>query len=112
MKWVPFIIILLTANAVSAQHRFKIELGTQQGGIKDSLEILQRAYKGVPDSSVRTYKLNKMPNAFTRNLRAPNLFGNNGKGHNIYILPIDNMPMIKPDSTYSSNMPTGFRGSR
>jgi hypothetical protein len=112
MKWLLIIIVLITANAVSAQHRFKIELGTQKGGFKDTLEILQRVYKVTMDSFDSTYKFNKMPNAFVRSLLAPALVGNNGKGHNIYILPIDYMPMIKPDSSYSSNMPTGFWRSR
>lgn len=31
--------------------------------------------------------------------------GDNGNGQDIYVLPLDNMPSIRPDSTYSSRMP-------
>lgn len=109
MKWLLFLIILVKANEVSAQRRFNIEVWKLKDELKDSLEILNKDHKGVLGSLSDTYKLNRMPNAFTRSLPAPKILGINSKGHNIYILPIDNMPMIKPDSTYASNMPTGYR---
>jgi hypothetical protein len=31
--------------------------------------------------------------------------GNNGKGSDIYVYEPDNMPCLKPDSTFHSNMP-------
>lgn len=46
-----------------------------------------------------------MPNAFRITLPALQPAGNNGKGHDIYILPVDNMPVIKPDNSYYSIMP-------
>jgi hypothetical protein len=46
-----------------------------------------------------------IPNAITANAYPPKLIGNNGNGQNIYILPLDKMTMITPDSTYASTMP-------
>jgi hypothetical protein len=52
---------------------------------------------------------NNMPNAFTILLPAPKLAGNNGQGLNVYILPVDRMPLVKPDSTFTSRMPVAGR---
>jgi hypothetical protein len=46
-----------------------------------------------------------IPNAITGVAGKAQLIGNNGKGQNIYVLPLDKMPCIRPDSTYKSNMP-------
>ena len=32
---------------------------------------------------------------------------NNGNGLDVYESPLDSMPIVKPDATFSSNMPTG-----
>jgi len=103
MKWLLLIIVLVSINELSAQHSFQIELGKLKG-MKGSLEIFRKDHV-VTDSLDRIYRLSTMPNAFVKKLPVPKLYGNNGKGHDIYILSIDNMPVIKPDSTYVSKMP-------
>lgn len=108
MKYLLIITLFFTAEGLFAQQRFDIELWKKKQGHKEIPENL-RNYKRVLDSLRLTYKMDNMPNAFTRSLPKPKLVGNNGKGHNIYILPVDNMPIIKPDSTYLYNMPvSGF----
>ena len=49
---------------------------------------------------------NKMP---VLELSSTGVFkANNGKGADIYAYSPDNMPVLKPDSTFRSNMPNGF----
>lgn len=109
MKWLLFITVFFASKCLFAQ-RFDLELWKKKEGLKNIPEVPKRIYKVFRDSLSRTFKLNEMPNAFTGSLPSPKLVGNNGKGQNIYILPIDNMPMIKPDSTYSFKMPVaGFQ---
>jgi len=56
------------------------------------------------DSSLIRHE-NAIPNAMKVKESGAQLIGNNGKGQNIYALPLDKMPCIKPDSTYQSKMP-------
>lgn len=56
------------------------------------------------------YKL-VMPNAMNVDLGKGQLAGSNGKGQNIYVLPVDKMPCLKPDSNYRSNMPIAGRAN-
>ncbi len=47
----------------------------------------------------------QMPNAFKGTMLPQVLVDNNGKGHDIYVSPIDQMPILKPDSNFVSHMP-------
>lgn len=54
--------------------------------------------------------LNAMPNAINQQQVAylkPVFRNNNGNGFDVYESPLDSMPVIKPDETFTSNMPTG-----
>jgi len=75
-----------------------------------------RAYKRQLRELYRTYyqdtayKKNEMPNAFTARQRQylkPVYRNNNGKGLDVYESPLDNMAIVKPDSTFYSTMPSG-----
>ena len=46
-----------------------------------------------------------MPNAIIRKAQPDVYVGNNGNGFDIYRSQIDNMPVAKPDKSFSSNMP-------
>lgn len=96
------------SGTLFAQQRFNIELWKKTEGSKKLMPLTQRDFKEILDSVTNSYKSEMpvtIPNSFGGNLPVPKLIGNNGNGHNIYTLPLDNMPMIKPDSTYFSNMP-------
>jgi hypothetical protein len=110
MKWLFFITVLFIANTVFAQQKFDIESWKKKDGSKKRMPpIQQRDFKEIPDSILNAYMPGKMPNAFDSNLPAAKLVGKTANGFDIYILPLDNMPMVKPDSTYSFNMPiAGF----
>jgi hypothetical protein len=86
----------------------KYTVEKKQSNTGDTFRVIMR-----PSDSLRNFDLNfykdVMPNAIKLNSYSPNLIGNNGKGQNVYILPLDKMPMIKPDSSYSSNMPIAGR---
>ncbi|WP_153795875.1 hypothetical protein [Foetidibacter luteolus] len=72
---------------------------------KRKMQELYRTY--YPDTA---YKKNEMPNAFTARQRrylTPVYRYNNGKGLDVYESPLDNMPVVKPDSTFYSPMPAG-----
>ena len=46
-----------------------------------------------------------MPNAIIRKSQPDVYVGNNGNGFDIYRSQIDNMPVAKPDKSFTSNMP-------
>jgi hypothetical protein len=48
-----------------------------------------------------------MPNAIINKPQPDSYVGNNGKGSDIYKSHLDNMPVLKPDKSFSSNMSTG-----
>lgn len=48
---------------------------------------------------------NGMPNAITQKYPPDIYIGNNGMGQDIYRAQLDNMPILKPDSSFSSSMP-------
>jgi len=50
-----------------------------------------------------------MPNAIKVPLPPDIYEGNNGKGQDIYRSQLDNMAILKPDSTFGGSMPNGFR---
>jgi len=53
---------------------------------------------------------NDIPNAINQQQVAylkPIFRNNNGNGFDVYESPLDSMPVVKPDATFSSNMPTG-----
>ncbi len=107
MKYCVLISILFTTNAVTAQQ-FDLDLWKKEKN-KNSVPVIRiEDFKNWLDSLKASYNNSPMPNAITQKLPEPKLIGNNGKGHDIYILQMDNMPMIKPDSTYTSNMPNGI----
>ena len=73
----------------SLQNRFK------QKQFMDSLQQAWR-YKGSPYGELPL--AGSMPKRF-------NYIGNNQQGFDIYQTPYDNMYILKPDSTFISNMP-------
>jgi hypothetical protein len=50
-----------------------------------------------------------MPNAFKMNLGPDVYEGNNGRGQDIYRSQLDNMAILKPDSSFSRIMPNSIR---
>lgn len=53
---------------------------------------------------------NPMPNAINQQqitYLKPLFRNNNGNGLDVYESPLDSMPIVKPDASFSSNMPTG-----
>ena len=48
---------------------------------------------------------NWMPNAITTNPLPPVYYGNNGNGFDLYGSILDHMPILNPDSNFSSKMP-------
>ncbi len=71
---------------------------------------LQKKQLPIDTIVLPKYKL-VMPNAMTVDLGKAQLAGNNGQGQNIYVLPVDKMPCLKPDSTFRSNMPIAGRAN-
>lgn len=72
--------------------------------------------RSIPDTIIRRYqdelKKNRVPdfgipNAILVKPSPPVYRGNNGQGFDIYDSPIDNMSILKPDSSFASNMPVG-----
>ncbi len=73
--------------------------GSASGSSKDT--ILPKLWEQLQDGAVPN---NGMPNAFTTK-PAPDVYeGNNGKGQDIYRSQLDNMAILKPDSTFYSSM--------
>lgn len=104
--------MLIIIGSLLWVHCFSQELPDVQKLQKPfMLDIRKRNFSG--SDSARIYFLpqnrNVMPNAFIMLLPTPRLAGNNGGGQEIYVLPLDNMPMIKPDSSYYSQMPVAGR---
>ncbi len=67
-----------------------------------------------PDSAIAKFKeqrqkqrlpYNGIPNALTQKPAPDRYIGNNGKGQDIYQSQLDNMPILKPDSSFYSTMP-------
>jgi hypothetical protein len=50
-----------------------------------------------------------MPNAFKMKLGPDVYEGNNGKGQDIYRSQLDNMAILKPDSSFKGTMPNSIR---
>jgi hypothetical protein len=84
----------------------------EQANVGDLLRPYKKVTAGkIPQDSLRLPApgyVNKIPNAFKGTLPEPVFSGSNGKGYNIYILQLDNMPVLRPDSTFQSNMFTGM----
>ena len=79
------------------------------GVAKDT--ILPRLWEQLQERAVPD---NGMPNAITTK-PAPDIYeGNNGKGQDIYRAQLDNMAILKPDSTFNSHMrsPGGYRNQQ
>jgi len=75
------------------------------------LQPYQFTLKKTADSSANKYTLyyiGNMPNAFTQKLPEPKYAGTNANGQHIYILPTDNMPVVKPDSSFVFRMPNAI----
>ncbi len=69
----------------------------------------------IPDTTIQRFKdegkKNQVPNYGMPNAiqvkPQPNIYkGNNGQGFDIYESPLDNMAILKPDSSFASNMPS------
>ena len=73
----------------------------------DSLKAYQKYLQLQPKAFNRQ---NNMPNALTlqqQDFLKPIYKGNNGNGLDIYASPLDSMPVVWADSTFTANMPTG-----
>jgi hypothetical protein len=60
---------------------------------------------GIIEQLKRKSSNGKMPNAVAVPGPADIYVGNNGRGQDIYRSQIDNMPILKPDSTFATQMP-------
>jgi len=81
----------------SAFNWKKFQQQKQLKALKDALRSKQPMVVAVPQ--------NRIPNAFITRLPAAKKLGNNKKGQDIYQLPLDNMPLLKPDSSLVALMP-------
>ncbi len=99
------------ATVVSAQQIKPVVKSWEQIKKEKEFKALINSIQKRKEISV-TYKIsqqNHIPNAFKGEFPAPVKIGNNGKGFDIYRLPVDQMPLLKPDSTHAVIMPNAFK---
>ena len=65
----------------------------------------KEALKNIQTPQLQEPQQGQMP--VTGNVPAPQLVGNNKNGFDVLQSPVDNMQMIKPDSSVVFNIPTG-----
>lgn len=96
--------IVVFANAQNVkpytQPKYKLKDSALFKRFKDKnfVDSLRNAYRNSPYFNDKSPLPGSMPKRF-------NYAGNNGKGFDIYQTPQDNMYILRPDSTFSSNMP-------
>lgn len=121
-KVIAIAALLLVAASVSAQARsYTIE------GRKPLSDSLRLHHNVLPYSSAKEWLTNKlarpvgdtlrlpyngMPNAIIYRSKPDIYVGNNGQGQDIYRSQVDNMSILKPDSTFYSAMPMDTRTLR
>lgn len=124
-KVIAIAALLLVAVSAGAQARsFTI------GGNKPLPDSLRLHHNALSNYSVKEWLTNKlarpvgdtlrlpyngMPNAIIYRSKPDIYVGNNGQGQDIYRSQLDNMSILKPDSTFYSAMPMDtrtLRGSR
>ncbi len=87
-KIILLAIFLITANLAIAQQQPFI--------------VLQKVKDTLP--CITSPSIDNMPNALAGKKYPEKLIRNNGQGFNIYENGLDNMPVLKPDSSFKSNM--------
>ena len=113
MKKLLFLCMLICATRISAQISAQTIYGNPaiaRSGSKQADSILRSKnnfYKSIPDTGIDKDILpyNGMPNAIRRKTPPDVYVGNNGQGQDIYRSQLDNMPILKADSTFQSGMP-------
>jgi hypothetical protein len=104
-----FFCILFTAKGFAQEPGAQTITGSG-GKQNDSISRNKNIYfKSRPDTGIDKNILpyNGMPNAFVRK-NPPDIYeGNNGQGQDIYRSQVDNMAILKPDSSFNSGMFTG-----
>jgi hypothetical protein len=99
------LIIFFTAtSSAQVQRRATVAVvGLPNGELPNSVRdtLIQRK----KDLEKNRLPYNGMPNAIAIRPLPLVYLGNNGKGLDMYSSPVDNMGIVMPDSTFSSNMP-------
>jgi hypothetical protein len=111
--------VLVMPDAFSQTNLGTIELKPADTPFRDSVWLKQKGQPkkifplpfagSLTDTMIlpkqRAPFSDNMPNAFTGKFQQDVYVGNNGNGLDIYRSPIDNMPVVKPDKNFTSNMP-------
>jgi hypothetical protein len=91
----------LTSSAFSQSNfTYSVIYPGSPNTIRDT--VIQQFKDDLKKNQVPNYG---MPNAITVKPLPPVYRGNNGQGFDIYDSQIDNMAVLKPDSSFGSNMP-------
>jgi hypothetical protein len=100
---------LVTANSFAQYSRGSITLEKPGVGGDSIIRNKTIFLKSRPDTGIDKNILpyNGMPNAIRRKNPPDVYVGNNGQGQDIYRSQIDNMAILKPDSSFYSGMPNG-----
>ncbi|MBG9377503.1 hypothetical protein I5907_14760 [Panacibacter sp. DH6] len=104
MKKITLLLLLLPACiTLSAQQdkAFVIPRNNQQDSVFKKTYPQKQFIDSLPSAYFRKHRAplpGSMPNKMT-------YLGNNGKGFDIYQTPQDNMFILRPDSSFYSNMP-------
>ncbi len=113
------LLVLVIPAAFSQTSLGTIQLAPSNTPFRDSTWLSPKTHlkKALPlphagsilmDAIILPKKQNpfdNMPNAITRKIQPDVYVGNNGNGFDIYRSQMDNMPVAKPDKSFTSNMP-------
>ena len=101
--------IFICATIIAAQAQAPKVYAAPQDILNDSAFINRLKDRAFADSSRNTFKYRYNPNYNTPLAGSMpkrfNYLGNNRQGFDIYQTPQDNMYILRPDSTFASNMP-------
>ena len=104
----PFIFILaICAFATNAHSQLDNSYGKRFGkSLKDRPAIKLNLNENVPINITPITPLELKQNMPVVKLNSNGTFlKNNGNGSDVFVYEPDNMPVIKPDATFKSNMP-------
>ena len=120
MKMLLLLLVSFACGSLYGQYQTSPELRVIP---KQKKSPMTKLYLGNDSAAVsnlfKRYRLNQqfsqspynnMPNAINQQqvtYLKPVFRNNNGNGFDVYESPLDSMPIVKPDATFSSNMPTG-----
>ena len=97
----PFIYKFKTDIILPPDERFSVNKDALHNPTKG--DTLIQKFRERPNNNLLPY--NGIPNSILHKLQPDKYLGNNEKGQDIYQSQLDYMPILKPDSSFSSVMP-------